>query len=484
MIERVEEYFKSVIIELNEISIQLENDSKSISSLKDCSIRLCDIFNNPCSPLVLSFNYLVYKDSSKIEIDAKEKLYRIKLIIQEYGKNLNLITEYRKIITPYGRLLEAVKSKVFDVDLDNIWTTDEYLDLKSDISKSNKINYLKSVSYDLLAQSLSFIQNNILDILIYQTFIPKKEINKEFSKNQLDYYNKWLENTVNFSDLSKNTYYDLNDFIYKENLSITIREQIDNKREELFEEGINRKLDSLINDLSEIDKEKRIQTINIHKKLINSFLDGNTSQLLIDRLNVFIKIKQPEKVILKYDELLHSDYYYHSELNVYEQFKNREFSPVFNAHLIYEYLKVLNNPKSIPDQEEEDSEQISTKSKRLSFKFNGDLEKLILTFKSLQFKIDLLKDDTQIEYFIDVMTSDDLSEFSDNIIIGCDTKQFAYVLTSLKPYFNNLTMVSIEDCNLFKSKKGNYIKANGLYSKNQMKPKKSEDIDKAINKMK
>ena len=131
-----------------------------------------------------------------------------------------------------------------------------------------------------------------------------------------------------------------------------------------------------------------------------------------------------------------------------------------------------------------DKIKVLIEDKPLSFSFNGNIDKLKNTLKQLQLNIDLLNNDSKIDYLFEVFTTDDLSNYYDEIVIGCDTKQFAYVLKSLHFYFNNLTMKSIEDCRLFKSKNNTIILANNLYSKGQMTPKKSADIDKAINLMK
>ena len=479
MLNRLIGYVRDTVEELVRIENEIKKENLSINELKNLAFDINFLNSNPSSSLGILFKTIRNNNLSDFNSALLNSLHK-----EIKNKNISDSFSFRNDYKDgMYSLINHMRFNLMEVQ-EMFYNSDKFEFNCDEINNTNSPETLLDIIKDHILQSKQTIQDEIINSLIYSVYIPEPDNSWKPKEFQLEYYKKWIDNSITFSDLSQNSFYFINDYLKNEIIEFDIKEQIDKKKEELFREGIERKLKSLIRDLSEIDKFKRKHTIEIHQNLINQLLKGDTSDLLIDRLNVFIKISNPKEVILKYDELLHSDYYNYFELNVYEPHKIRKFSSVFTAHLIYEYLKVLNNPKSIPDQEEEDSEQISTKSKRLSFKFNGDSEKLTLTFKSLQFKIDLLKDDTQIEYLIDVMTSDDLSEFSDNIIIGCDTKQFAYVLTSLKPYFNNLTMVSIEDCKLFKSKNGNYIKANGLYSKNQMKPKKSEDIDKAINKMK
>lgn len=482
MIERVEEYFKSVIIELNDVKNELDKNSNNLNSLKQSSLRLCNLLHNPCSPLAISYDYLIANRSTKIDINSKEKLYRIQLIIQQFGKDLNFDLEHKKVNPSYGLLIQAIRINAFKTEV--YWSTDDYIDFKDEILKSRSVKYLNEISSELLTGTKFFIQNNIIDTILHITFTSKKDTDKEFSKYQLEYFKQWVDNTITYRDLSRNSFYDLNEYLSTEKLSFEIKEQIDTKKIELFYEGIDIKLNSLKNDLSEINKEKRIQTINTHKKLINSFLDGNVDRLLIERLNIFIQIDNPEKVIIEYDKILQSDFYSFNDAMVYEPKKMRRFSDVFTANLLFEYLKLINSPKLIPDAYDYLDEDEIEIVKRVSFKFIGDEEKLSNALKSLQLSIDLLKDDSQINYLFEILTSVDLAEFKEELLINCETKQFAYVLKSLSHHFNNLKMKCIEESKLFKSKNNKLITANSLYSKGQLSPKKSEDIDRIINYMK
>jgi hypothetical protein len=279
-------------------------------------------------------------------------------------------------------------------------------------------------------------------------------------------------------------------------LSHKISEQIDKKREELFKEGLRRKLKSLKDDLSEVKKEKRLQTILTHKTLIDKFLLGDLSQILIDRINVFIQLRNPDKVIIAYDKLLRYDYYSSYDLNVFLPKSFRTYSPTFTAQLLFDYLNHLNNLLIQQNSNKISSTVRKSKltnrrvaendnplPKRLSFKFTGDVEKLKAALNSLIFQIDLLPDDKQINYLIDVLISDDLSEFSEPIRINCETKQFGYIINAFKFCFVNLNPTTVESSKLFKSKKNTLLTATNLYLKGS-NPKRMEIIDKILYKMK
>ena len=134
MIERVEEYFKSVIIELNDVKNELDKNSNNLNSLKQSSLRLCNLLHNPCSPLAISYDYLIANRSTKIDINSKEKLYRIQLIIQQFGNDLNFDLEHKKVNPSYGLLIQAIRINAFKTEV--YWSTDEYIDLKDEISNS------------------------------------------------------------------------------------------------------------------------------------------------------------------------------------------------------------------------------------------------------------------------------------------------------------------------------------------------------------
>lgn len=101
-------------------------------------------------------------------------------------------------------------------------------------------------------------------------------------------------------------------------------------------------------------------------------------------------------------------------------------------------------------------------------------------FSSLQLKIDLLKDPDQIEELVSIFTSDDISPEQAKIHIDCETQQFAFIITQLKPFFTRLTARGIEETKSFYSKNGALITANNLHVRPPKGVKKQEDIDNII----
>lgn len=99
------------------------------------------------------------------------------------------------------------------------------------------------------------------------------------------------------------------------------------------------------------------------------------------------------------------------------------------------------------------------KDTRLSFGFIGDKDKL----KSVLFLLNrdmelLIEDKTTVEELLSVLTSKDLKLGAPQIYLGCETTQFSYIVSKLGQHFRNFTPTSIEQSNLFYSKKGTIVK--------------------------
>lgn len=118
------------------------------------------------------------------------------------------------------------------------------------------------------------------------------------------------------------------------------------------------------------------------------------------------------------------------------------------------------------------------KDTRFSFGFTGDTTKLKSVLSLLNRDIELLNEDkTTVDDLYAVFTSKDLKLGAPQIYLGCQTLEFAYIVKKLALSFSNLSETTIDDSNLFFSKKGSPISRGSLYNANQKKPYKKEDID-------
>lgn len=118
------------------------------------------------------------------------------------------------------------------------------------------------------------------------------------------------------------------------------------------------------------------------------------------------------------------------------------------------------------------------KDTRFSFGFTGDTTKLKSVLALLNRDIELLNEDkTTVDDLYAVFTSKDLKLGAPQIYLGCQTLEFAYIVKKLALSFSNLSETTIDDSNLFFSKKGSPISRGSLYNANQKQPYKKEDID-------
>lgn len=121
------------------------------------------------------------------------------------------------------------------------------------------------------------------------------------------------------------------------------------------------------------------------------------------------------------------------------------------------------------------------KSNRFSFGFNGDTTKLKSVLTALNRNIELLNEDkSTVDDLFSVLTHNNLKLGAAQIHLGCETTQFSYVISKLEHYFSNFNPTTIEQSNLFYSKKGTLLKRNNLYKNNNKFPKEQDNIDEII----
>lgn len=123
----------------------------------------------------------------------------------------------------------------------------------------------------------------------------------------------------------------------------------------------------------------------------------------------------------------------------------------------------------------------------LNFGFKDDFEKLKSVVNQLCHQVEFLNEDvTSADELLKVFISKSILPNSVKIQIGCETKNFRYIVNKFKPYFHNLTLANIEKSQLFYSKSDNLITANNLSAsnnKNAVEPKEKATIDKIFKQM-
>jgi hypothetical protein len=116
---------------------------------------------------------------------------------------------------------------------------------------------------------------------------------------------------------------------------------------------------------------------------------------------------------------------------------------------------------NIPHQNKKKTHTNNTES--FGYK-KSDKEILLRIIKALHYRITLLKDDESINTLVNILTSEKIYSHKDKIYVTCQTNQFAYIITKLRPLFKNLEFSKIERTKLFFSNKNTLLTASNLYS--------------------
>jgi len=128
----------------------------------------------------------------------------------------------------------------------------------------------------------------------------------------------------------------------------------------------------------------------------------------------------------------------------------------------------------------------TTVNKAVSFGFIGeDPNKFKNILRRLCLRIDMIDENfTNINDFFILLTAPDYIKLDTEIHLLCQTTQFSYIINRLKPYFKNLTPISIERSKKFYSKTNTLINANNLYKNRNEIVKQKVDIDNFIEQLK
>ena len=111
---------------------------------------------------------------------------------------------------------------------------------------------------------------------------------------------------------------------------------------------------------------------------------------------------------------------------------------------------------------------------------SNDTSTLLTILKQVNLKIDLLDNRTTVEQLHQLLLAKDFANTESQIYLQCETTQFSYLVTKLKPFFNGFNPTSIERSGKFVTKTGTLLKANNLHKNKVHNPKEKEEIDKII----
>lgn len=148
------------------------------------------------------------------------------------------------------------------------------------------------------------------------------------------------------------------------------------------------------------------------------------------------------------------------------------------------YLLELQEPKDkisplyYRGKETKASSQGKGMSKKLSFGFRGDKQKLRVIIVRLCDEISLLDENqSPADELVTLLTAKEIKPGKIKIYLGCDNKNFRRVLEKLMPDFEDLSFINIQHSESFHSKKGKLLVSNDFSKAKTFTPKLKETID-------
>ena len=210
-----------------------------------------------------------------------------------------------------------------------------------------------SLAKELINLMISTIENYINDILLFNikkwfdrsdinyTYIENEEDRIYFINLREDYINSWLNCTVTASGWNVFSREDLWDELDKLNLSDKKKEEIENHQQKLFFEELRYSIYEAMlafNSTHQVDKKSVIKK---ELMILNNFINGDTSDVIVDRIRKIIEIDDPKEVLIAFDEITKCNLFFPYDSYKYIPKKSKILSPKFSAYFINGYIKRL-----------------------------------------------------------------------------------------------------------------------------------------------
>jgi len=207
--------------------------------------------------------------------------------------------------------------------------------------------------------------------------------------------------------------------------------------------------------LFEINTYLSSRTLNNDESKIINFLRVNVIHLFMELQDQFIKFASKDYISLN---------------EVYDHYFG--MIPPDNAELILSKISVDVKPVV----------KKTTHKTNSGFNYkNSNTEILLAVLKRLQLSLDLLNENKgTIKQLHELLISPDYSKVDYEFYLFCETTQFSYLVSRLKPFFNNFNPTTIENSKKFFTKTGTHLKASNLYKNKVHNTKEKEEIDNII----
>lgn len=210
MIERLVSHFDSLFLEIKTIENLLVKEKHSMPEALEVALRSCSLARNPCSEI-----QVIHSINRSIDINSYnqfELALFINQLLRKYELSNEFTVERETIDKTYGRLFDFVRVSPLFEQLPA--STDEYLEEITKVKKSRSVKSLIQLAVDYFAKAHYSLQNDILDHIAIRTYLPKYNSENEITIYELEYYNKWIDGSIEFSDLIGNGHYDFKSYIH------------------------------------------------------------------------------------------------------------------------------------------------------------------------------------------------------------------------------------------------------------------------------
>lgn len=304
---------------------------------------------------------------------------------------------------------------------------------------------------------------------------PKPEHN--FKKDELEnYIQSWMELQTTLEDWRH--FHNINIFEHLEEHDLS-EEKLDEIRQHRFQLFCQVENNVFKNHYKE--SFEQLQPAEAHEvakrdlNLINELISGNLNEANQKRVAKTFRIKDWQKAVLQFEDLLRNKYSSDNNHDIYH-----EDSHLYPAAVLKykKYLEKYLNTHTIRRKNNTKNTSIDDNHTELSFGLKPTAKPLIKLIKQICFDFDLLKENlTTPEDLTKVLSAKKLNECKKEIHFDCQTRQLSYIIDKLRPYFKNLTPATVEKSGLFFTKKGAPLKAQNLYSNRTDKPQGKAKID-------
>jgi hypothetical protein len=211
----------------------------------------------------------------------------------------------------------------------------------------------KPAAIELQIEMIAIIEDYINDILLFNikkwfdkteieySYIEYEEDIEYFKNLRINYTKSWLDCTVTASSWNVFSRDDLWEELDKLNLTDEKKEEIENHQHKLFFEELSYSIWSAMLSFNSTHLGDKKTVIEKELMLLTNFINGDISDVIVDRIRKIIDIDDPKEVLIAFDEITKCNIFCAYDSYKYIPKKRKIISPKFSAYFINGYTKRL-----------------------------------------------------------------------------------------------------------------------------------------------